>query len=271
MFALVYEHNIDPILFSIGPLKGTWYGATYAIGFLLFYWGALRSTRWPGSPIAEQEIGNLLLYLVIGLVVGARLGYVFFYGGAYYLENPLRVLETWKGGMSFHGGLLALLGAFWLYARRHGLTFTAVADFCITWAPLGLLCGRVGNFINGELYGKPTDGSWGVIFPHDPQRLPRHPSQLYEAFLEGIVLFAILYGLRRAVPNRPGLQSSVFLIGYGLARISVEFVRLPDRDIGYSWGWVTRGQMLSLPMVVAGLIWLYYVFRAPPAPMPKGG
>ncbi|MEE8394511.1 MAG: prolipoprotein diacylglyceryl transferase, partial [bacterium] len=122
---------------------------------------------------------------------------------------------------------------------------------------------------NGELYGKPTDGSWGVIFPGDPQRLPRHPSQLYEAFLEGIVLFAILYALRRAVPNRPGLQSSVFLIGYALARISVEFVRLPDRDIGYSWGWVTRGQMLSLPMAVAGLIWLYFVFRAPPAKEPR--
>lgn len=267
----IYLHDLDPILFTLGPVKGTWYGLMYAIGFIAFYWAGSRAARRPGSVIREEDVAGMLTYAIIGVIVGGRLGYVFFYGGMPYFLEPIKIIQTWKGGMSFHGAIIGIMVAVIFFHRRHRYTFLQVTDFGVTWASQGLFFGRMGNFINGELYGKPTGGGWGVIFPHDAEMLPRHPSQLYEAVLEGLVIFIVLVALRFKVAYRPGLQSAVFLMLYGFFRILVEFVRLPDYDIGYSWGFVTRGQMLSLPMMLAGLFWLVIILRRPlpePAPTP---
>ncbi len=266
----IYTHQLDPILVRFGelpfggiPIQVTWYGSMYALGFLLFYGLAIRTARWPDSAVKEIEVGNLLLYIIVGVVVGARIGWVVFYGGLPYFFEPLRILETWKGGMSFHGGFLGIVIAYWIYSRVHDTAFLDLADFSVTWAPLGLFFGRIGNFINGELYGKPTNGTWGVIFPDDPQRLPRHPSQLYEAALEGLLIFGVLILLRFRAPNVRGIQPAVFILLYGIVRTAVEFVRLPDREIGYTLGFITRGQMLSVPMVIVGLVWLIVALRLP--------
>ncbi|MDH5750903.1 MAG: prolipoprotein diacylglyceryl transferase [Deltaproteobacteria bacterium] len=268
MSTWIYVHDLDPIIFTAGPLRVGWYGTMYAVSFLTGYWYYLRMSRRPGSVIPTEEVPNLLTYIILGSVLGGRLGWVLFYGGTPYLLEPWRVLETWKGGMSFHGGLLGFLVAMWVYARRHGLELLKVGDFVLTWVPVGLFFGRIGNFINGELYGKPTDGTWGVVFPSDGQGLPRHPSQLYEALLEGALIFLVLSVLRDRV-HRKGLQPAVFLLMYGLARITVEFVRLPDADIGYLAGFVTMGMVLSLPMVLVGAGWIVFTFlRIAPEPPP---
>ena len=183
------------------------------------------------------------------------MGWVLFYGGSEYLYEPWRVFETWKGGMSFHGGLLGVFLAVLIYCRRHKISPVALADYGGLWAPMGLFLGRIGNFINGELYGMPTDGSWGVIFPSDPHRVPRHPSQLYEAAGEGALLFLVMVALRRWAPL-PGLQPAVFFFGYGIARTTAELVRLPDAHIGYLLYGSTMGQWLSFPMVIGGGIWM---------------
>jgi len=264
----IYFHDLDPILFHLGFLRVGWYGLMYAISFLIGYWMLLRTSRREGALISPEQASSLLTYLILGVVLGGRLGWVIFYGGMPYLLEPWRIMETWKGGMSFHGGLLGVVLAFWLFARRHGLPVVALADFCTTWVPIGLFFGRIGNFINGELYGRPTDGTWGVVFPTDPAGLPRHPSQLYEAFGEGVVVFLVLLLLRGRV-RREGVQSAAFLLLYGLARTAAEFVRLPDRDIGYLWRFVTMGQLLSVPMALAGLVWLVVIF-ARPAPSAPG-
>ncbi|MBI4081187.1 MAG: prolipoprotein diacylglyceryl transferase [Candidatus Lambdaproteobacteria bacterium] len=258
MIGWIYVHNLNPVIFHLGPLAVGWYGTMYALSFLAGYALLLRASRKAGSPIGEQEVSPLLTYIILGVVVGGRLGWVMFYGGLPYFIEPWRMLETWKGGMSFHGGMLGVFFAMWLYARRRGIPVLAISDHCAPWVPVGLFFGRIGNFINGELYGMATNGSWGVVFPADPDRLPRHPSQLYEAGLEGALLFTVLALMRRR-RWPPGTTTALFLMLYGLARFAVEFVRLPDRDIGYSWGWVTRGQLLSLPMVLAGLIWLIWL------------
>lgn len=267
MSGLVYVHNLDPIIFSLGPLRIGWYGAMYALGFISAYFMMMASARRTPGPIAPAEVSNLLTYIILGVVVGGRLGWVLFYGGWAYLENPLRIFETWKGGMSFHGGLLGVTFAIWLYGRRHKVNWLEVGDFVITWVPLGLFFGRIGNFINGELYGKATDGTWGVVFPGDPQALPRHPSQLYEAALEGLLIFLVLLAIRNRTP-RPGFQPAVLMLMYGVARIAVEFVRLPDADIGYYLGIITRGQILSVPLILAGLAWLAYLIFSKPRPRP---
>jgi phosphatidylglycerol:prolipoprotein diacylglycerol transferase len=254
----VYVHNLDPVLFSLGPLRIGWYGLMYALSFLIGYALLLRQARRPGAVIPEAEVPNVVTYIILGVVLGGRLGWVLFYGGAEYWEEPWRVIETWKGGMSFHGGLIGVTLAIWLYARRHRLPLLKVGDALIVYVAIGLFFGRIGNFINGELYGKPTDGTWGVVFPGDRLRVPRHPSQLYEAALEGAVIWA-LRGVRR-----DGLQPAVFLLLYGLFRTAVEFVRLPDADIGYLWrGFVTMGMVLSVPMALAGLLWTVIALRRP--------
>lgn len=263
MTGWIYEHNLDPVLVQLGPLRIGWYGLMYALAFLTAYWYGLRVSRQPGSPVSSEQIPNLFTYVIVGVIVGGRLGWVIFYGGMPYLEQPLRILETWKGGMSFHGGLLGVTLALWIYAGRNRIPLLALADIVALWVPVGLFLGRIGNFINGELYGMKTNGSWGVIFPGDPQRLPRHPTQLYEAFGEGVVIFAVLWLLRARV-RRVGLQPAVFLLLYGIARLAVEFVRLPDADIGYLWRFVTMGQLLSLPMLLVGLVWtLFLLLRKP--------
>jgi phosphatidylglycerol:prolipoprotein diacylglycerol transferase len=195
---------------------------------------------------------------------------VIFYGGLPYFMEPWRILETWKGGMSFHGGMLGVTFAMWLYARRRKIPVLAISDHGAPWVPIGLFFGRIGNFINGELYGMATDGTWGVVFKRsDPEQLRRHPTQLYEALLEGALLFAALALMRRR-RWPPGTITAMFLMLYGLARFVVEFVRLPDRDIGYSWGWVTRGQVLSLPMVLTGLVWLLWLATRSTDVAPRG-
>lgn len=259
----IYTHTLDPILFQIGPVRIGWYGLMYALSFLVGYGLALRDARRGRIVIQEADVPSLMTYLILGVVVGGRLGWVIFYGGSPYLEEPWRVFETWKGGMSFHGGLLGVTLAFWLFARSRKLSVLSVADAVVIYVPIGLFFGRIGNFINGELYGKPTDGTWGVIFPSDRQHVPRHPSQLYEAALEGIVIFAVLW-LARLRGHRPGMQPALFLLLYGLARSAVEFVRLPDSDIGYLWGPITMGQLLSAPMWITGLIWIGYLLVSKP-------
>jgi len=265
---MIYHHDLHPILFHLGPLAGTWYGLMYAMGFLAFYWGALHTSRAPDALVVEKDVGSLFTYGILGLLIGGRLGYVLFYGGSEYLFEPWRILQTWKGGMSFHGGLLGVTAAIFLFARRYDYSPLRIGDFGIPWIAIGIGLGRVGNFINGELYGKPTDGTWGVIFPSDTLAVPRHPSQLYEAVLEGLVVFLVLQWLRIKVKDRPGIQPAAFLVLYGFGRFLVEFVRLPDAHIGYTMGWITRGQMLTVPMILAGAIWLYFIFRAEPQPPP---
>lgn len=258
----IYVHDLDPVIFSIGPLSVGWYGSMYAIAFMVGYVVLSRTSRQPNTPVPPEETSNMLTYVILGVILGARLGWVVFYGGWVYLEQPWRILETWKGGMSFHGGLIGVTLAMWIYARRHKIGVLIIADHIVTWIPIGLFFGRIGNFINGELYGKPTDGTWGVIFPGDPGRLPRHPSQLYEAVLEGLLIFLVLLAIRGR-PSKAGYQPAVFLMLYGIARILVEFVRLPDRDIGYLFSFVTMGQLLSLPLVLLGGGWIIYLLMTP--------
>ena len=248
--------DIDPVAIHFGPLKIHWYGLMYLIGFLGAWWlGVMRAKR-PGSGWRPEEIADLLFYGALGVILGGRLGYVLFYNLAYYLQHPLELFYIWSGGMSFHGGLLGVIVAMWLYARRTRRRFFAVADFVALLTPLGLGAGRLGNFINHELWGRVTDVPWGMVFP-GAGPLPRHPSQLYEFMLEGAALFIILWIYARR-PRPTASVSGLFLLCYGAFRFLVEFAREPDAHLGYlAFGWVTMGQVLSLPMVLfgAGLIW----------------
>lgn len=265
----VYVHNLDPVLVELGPLQVGWYGLMYALSFLAGYAYLNRAARWPDSPVPREEVPNLLTFIILGVVVGGRLGWVIFYGGMPYLLEPWRVLETWKGGMSFHGGMLGVVVALVWYARSRRLALLRLADHVALFVPVGLMLGRIGNFINGELYGAPTDGSWGVIFPGDPLQVPRHPSQLYEATLEGPALLLALVLVHRLRLGRTGLGAATFLLGYGLARFAVEFVRLPDAHLGYLWGFITMGQLLSLPMILVGLVWAGWLLaRGAPSARP---
>jgi phosphatidylglycerol:prolipoprotein diacylglycerol transferase len=251
---------IDPVALSIGPLQIHWYGLMYLIGFAAAWWLGRLRTRRPGAPLTEEQMGDLLFYAALGVILGGRLGYVLFYNLPQYVAVALALLKVWQGGMSFHGGLIGVLIAMWLYGRRLGLGFFQVTDFIAPLVPIGLGAGRIGNFINGELFGKPTDLPWAMVFPHGGP-LARHPSQLYEAILEGLVLFVILW-LYSARPRPTMAVSGLFLIGYGVFRFLIEFARLPDAQLGYlAWGWFTMGQLLSLPMVVLGLVFMAWAYR----------
>lgn len=256
-FTMISYPNIDPIAFSLGPVKVHWYGLMYLVGFVGGWWlGRLRAKR-PASSWNPEQVDDLVFYCGLGVILGGRIGYVLFYGFDHLTADPLSIFKVWQGGMSFHGGLLGVLTAMGIYARKTGKSFFQVTDFIAPLVPIGLGAGRIGNFINGELWGKVTDLPWGMVFP-DPRAgdLPRHPSQLYEAALEGIVLFLILWFFSRQ--RRPTMAvSGLFLICYGLFRFAVEFVRIPDPQLGYlALGWVTMGQLLSLPMVVIGMVLL---------------
>jgi phosphatidylglycerol:prolipoprotein diacylglycerol transferase len=256
---LTYPH-IDPIALELGPLKIHWYGIMYLVGFGAAWWlGNLRA-RLPHSPLNQEQIADLIFYGALGAVLGGRTGYILFYDLPAYVEHPLNIFKVWEGGMSFHGGLLGVLLAMWLYSRKLKLSFFVVTDFLAPLVPIGLGAGRIGNFINGELWGRVTDVPWGMVFPHAGD-LPRHPSQLYQAFLEGVVLFIILWVYSRK--PRPTLAiSGLFLICYGCFRSFVEFFRQPDAQLGYlAFGWLTMGQLLSLPMIIAGVMLMLWAYK----------
>ncbi len=251
--------DIDPVALSIGPVKIHWYGIMYLVGFATAWWlGRLRARR-ADAPMNAEQVGDLIFYGALGAVLGGRLGYIFFYNFSAFLDDPLSLIRVWEGGMSFHGGLIGVIVAMVLFARKLGVSFWKVADFTAPLTPIGFGAGRIANFINGELWGNVTNVPWAMVFPHAGP-LPRHPSQLYQAFLEGVVLFAILWIFSRK-PRPTGSVAGLFLLCYGTFRIIAEFFRHPDAHIGYiAFGWVTQGQLLSLPMVVTGaglMVWAY--------------
>jgi len=251
--------QIDPVLIRIGPLAIRWYGLMYLCGFAAAY-GVIRYlVARRELPLSREKISDLLFYCVLGVVAGGRLGYTLFYNPAFYLGHPLEIFAVWQGGMSFHGGLIGVAIATVLFCRRQNLPVLLTGDIVATATPIGLGLGRLGNFINGELWGRPTDLPWGMVFPGGGN-WPRHPSQLYEMLLEGVVLFLVLFWMhRRKVPH--GMPLFSFFLGYGLFRFLVEFVREPDAHLGFLWGGATMGQLLSLPMIclgLTGLIWLVW-------------
>jgi phosphatidylglycerol:prolipoprotein diacylglycerol transferase len=274
--------DFDPVAFSIGPLDVHWYGIMYLIAFAAFWLLGERRRRLGRLPVGPTAFSDLAFYGMIGVIVGGRLGYMLFYGSADLIADPLSLFRVWEGGMSFHGGLIGVFAAMWLWSRRHHLHFFDVMDFVAPLVPIGLGVGRFGNFIGGELWGRHTDVAWGMIFPRAIQSAghtmeqfkamaaagqldheARHPSQLYQMFLEGVLLFAILYFVSRK-PRPRYLLSGLFAIFYGVFRFLVEFVREPDAQLGYlAWGWLTMGQLLSLPLIVLGLIWIAMSRHAP--------
>lgn len=255
--------HFDPVAFSIGPFAVKWYALAYIFGLMAGWVYARKLARnvrlWPAGLKAPspEELDDLLVYAAFGVVIGGRLGFCLFYHPGYFLANPLAILtEIREGGMSFHGGLFGAAMGVLIWARRQGLNPLAMLDIAAIVAPIGLFLGRIANFVNGELWGRVTDVSWGVVFPHGGP-LPRHPSQLYEALTEGVLLFILLAILvRRDGFSRPGRLAGVFGVGYALSRIACEFFREPDRHLGFLFGgWVTMGMLLSLPMFLAGY-WL---------------
>ena len=258
----IYQ-GLDPIAFSLGPLVVRWYGLAYVLGFVcaaaIIYFVA---KRWKLG-MSEDNLLTLMVCAIVGVVLGARIGYVLFYGDGYYLSHPLEILAFNQGGMSFHGGLVGLLIGGAVAARMTRIPFLTLADLGSIAAPIGLFFGRCANFVNGELWGAPTDGPLGVVFGGAAGMMPRHPSQLYEAVLEGLVIFCILFALSRKYPPRPqGTFLGAFLVLYGIFRFLIEFVREPDVQLGYLWGgWLTMGQVLSAPLIVAGIALLIYAAR----------
>lgn len=246
--------RFDPVFFRLGALEFRWYGLMYIIGFVAAYFVINAEVKRRKLPLTRDDVADLIFAVALGIVLGGRSGYILFYNLSEYLAHPLKVFAVWEGGMSFHGGLVgAILGGFW-FVRKKDINPLTLADICFLTAPIGLGLGRIGNFINGELYGRVTDVPWGMVFP-DPRAgsLPRHPSQLYEAFLEGPVIFIVLWYLGRK--DRPaGVICWTFLVLYGLFRFSVEFLREPDFQLGFVMGSISMGQILSLPLVVAGAI-----------------
>jgi phosphatidylglycerol:prolipoprotein diacylglycerol transferase len=264
---MIYHHNLNPAIFKLGPLEPRWYAVMYLVGFAVSYFMIARNPKSKAVGLTQDDIMDWLTYGFFGVMLGGRLGYVLFYNLQMYLQNPLDILAIWKGGMSFHGGMLGVILASYLYFRKKKLPVATMWDIVALPVPLALMFGRLGNFINGELWGKPTDGSWGVVFANSGGGdMPRHPTQLYEAFLEGILLFAILWGANKFLKLKPGSLGGLFLLLYGLGRSVVEFYRLPDAHIGYLYGgWLTMGHMLCLPMILGGLGLLVY-FNRPGAP-----
>lgn len=249
-------HNIDPVALSLFGFDVYWYSLMYLVAFGLFWWlGSIRANK-PGSPLNQADVSDLLFWGVIAVIAGGRLGYVLFYVPGEWLANPLMVLNIRDGGMSFHGGLLGVTTMVWFYGRHLGIGFFRLADFVVPLVPTGLAAGRVGNFIGGELWGRPTDLPWGMVFPAVGDEISRHPSQLYQASLEGLALFALLWWYSsRARPT--GAVAGFFLIGYGVFRFIAEAFREPDAHLGFvAFDWLTQGQLLSLPMIAAGgVLW----------------
>lgn len=244
--------QFDPVALQLGPLTIRWYALAYVSGILLGYGLLSRlEKRWPFFDLKARD--DIVLYAVLGILLGGRLGFVLFYHPLYFMANPGHIFMLWEGGMSFHGGTLGVLASFWFFARKHKLPWLRVMDRLALVAPIGLFLGRCANFINGELYGRVTDSAFGMVFPTGGPE-PRYPSQLFEATAEGLVLFAALYVLVRYFKGweAPGRVGGAFLLGYGLARFSMEFFRQPDANLGYVFYWATMGQLLCIPMMLAG-------------------
>src|SRR3990167_3659904 len=252
--------EINPIAFHMGPLPVHWYGLMYLFGFL-GGWGLLAlRLRFSPRNITYEQLSDILFYVALGVIIGGRLGYMIFYNFAEAMRHPLSILMIWQGGMSFHGGLIGVIVALWLYGRHIGKSLIELTDFITPVVPIGLGAGRIGNFINGELWGRVTDVPWAMIFPSGGDVL-RHPSQLYEFFLEGVVLFLVLWFF--SAKKRPvGAVSGLFLILYGVFRFTVEFFREPDAQIGFvALGWMTKGQLLSIPMILLGIAILFWAYK----------
>lgn len=264
---MLVHPQFDPVAFSLGPIAVRWYGLMYLVGFALFWWlGRLRA-RESWRAMSRQDVEDLLFFGVLGVIIGGRLGYVLFYKPGYYLEHPLEALMIWKGGMASHGGIIGVIVVMWLFARARAKSFLSVADFVVPLVPLGLAAGRIGNFINGELWGRaadPTVWPWAMVFPQVGDGLPRHPSQLYQFALEGLLLFALLWWYS-GKPRPAGCVGSMFLIGYGVLRFIAEFGREPDAFLGLLALRLSMGQWLSVPMIVAGIALFVYFHSLRPA------
>ena len=264
--------QIDPVAIALGPVKVHWYGLAYLTGLAFAWWFAVRRTRQPWAVVRREQVDDLIFYSALGVVLGGRLGYIIFYGGERLLADPMWALRVWEGGMSFHGGMLGVIFANWLYARSQGIDFGRLLDFVAPLVPIGLALGRLGNFIGQELWGRPSDVPWAMVFPRDPLQLARHPSQLYQFALEGVVLFIIL--LWYSSRERPTWSvAGVFSLGYGCQRFVAEFFREPDQHIGFqALGWMTRGQLLCLPMIALGIYLIVTAYRgvAASSPAAKG-
>lgn len=254
---------IDPVAIEMGPLMIRWYSLAYVMGLVIGWRWMLRLADRPGMPVRRIDADDFLLWATLAVILGGRIGYVLFYRPGFYLDNPMEILAVWRGGMSFHGGLLGVLLAIVAFSRKRKLPWLALADMVCAVAPVGLFFGRVANFINGELFGRVTDVPWGMVFPRGGP-MPRHPSQLYEAGLEGIALLVltVLLVYRFGALQRRGLVAGCFMIGYGLSRFAVEFVREPDAQLGAVLAGATMGQLLSLPLIAFGL-WLVHRSRQP--------
>ncbi len=262
--------SIDPVIFKLGPLQFRWYGLMYVIGFIISYFVIRGEVRRRKLDLSTEAIADMIFYLALGVVLGGRLGYVLFYDLPVYLAKPYKIFFIWEGGMSFHGGMLGVAVAAIWFARSRKLPFLQLVDLAALAAPVGLGLGRIGNFINGELFGRPTDLPWGMIFPGGGN-VPRHPSQLYESFLEGFVLFFVVRIIARRIPVT-GSAMAAFLAGYGLFRSFVELFREPDSQLGFFFTYFSMGQLLSLPLFVIGtalLIWLARKRAKEPPPSPK--
>ncbi len=271
IFAAIPFPQFDPVAIQLGPLVIRWYALSYVIGF----WLAFKYMKWLseqyGPPygkrayISRAAIDGFISWGILGVLVGGRLGYVLFYNLPFFLENPGKIPAVWEGGMSFHGGFIGTVFVMLWYERKLGLRLFSFTDRIAVGAPIGLLLGRLANFVNGELYGRATEVSWGVIFPTDPSGLPRHPSQLYEGLLEGVVLFLVMFYLstQHRLLRKRGMASAVFLIGYGASRFAVEFVRQPDPQLGFLFSGATMGQLLSVPMILFGCGIIYLRMRPP--------
>jgi len=263
LFAIAYP-AIDPIAIEIGPIAIRWYALAYVVGILLSWRYMIRLIRRSTGEIQAAHIDDLIVWVTLGMILGGRIGYTIFYKPGYFLDNPLEIFAMWRGGMSLHGGLLGVLIAGFLFSRRRKIDFVGLGDIVVCAAPIGLFLGRIANFVNGELFGRTSDAPWAMVFPHGGPE-PRHPSQLYEAGLEGLVLFAVLAWLAfgtRAL-ERPGLLGGVFYAGYGIARIIVEMFREPDAHLGFLAAGTTLGQLLSLPLVLIGAWLIHRALRTP--------